>query len=42
MNGIGEDLKKRYENLFAKYCFEPPMDAGNVSLVIKQSLRDFL
>lgn len=42
MNGIGEELKKRYENLFAKYCLEPPMDAGNVSLVIKQSLRDFL
>ncbi len=42
MNGIGEELKKGYESLFSEYRLEPPLDAGNISLVIKQFLRDFL
>lgn len=40
--GIRQELEKQYSGLFEKYGLERPLNAQNVSAVIKQSLRDFL
>lgn len=42
MNSIGQELEQQYNNLFIKYNLERPLNAGNVSTIIRQSLRSFL
>lgn len=42
MNSIGEELEQQYQNLFIKYQLEQPLDSGNVSSIIRQSLHAFL
>lgn len=35
-------LRQKYENLFEKYNFEKPIEAGNINSIIKESLKEFL
>lgn len=42
MNGVRQALEKRYNDLFTDYNLERPLDGGNISRIIKQSLQAFL
>lgn len=42
MNSIGRNMEKQYHDLFTKYHLEQPLDSGNVSSIIRQSLHTFL
>lgn len=42
MNSLGQELEQQYDNLFIKHNLERPLDAGNVSTIIRRSLRSFL
>jgi len=42
MNSMRRELEQRYQDLFIKYQLEQPLDSGNVSSIIRQSLHDFL
>lgn len=42
MNGIRQELESRYRKLFTDYDLEQPLDGKNISVIIKQSLCDFL
>lgn len=42
MNGVRQELEKRYSDLFTDYNLERPLDGRNISRIIKQSLQDFL
>ena len=37
-----QELEQRYEELFIKYHLERPLDAQNVSSIIRESLHTFL
>ena len=42
MNSLEQELKRQYDNLFIKYNLKRPLDGGNVSAIIRCSLRGFL
>lgn len=42
MNSLEQELKRQYDNLFIKYNLKRPLDGGNVSAIIRRSLRSFL
>lgn len=41
-SGMKQELERRYDELFIKYDLERPLDAQNISSIIRESLHTFL